>query len=132
MPMEIPERDSVLHGHDDGLRPDEARRVGRDVGELVRLHGQHDDVLRADGGVVVRRRDLAHRRPAAVARNEANALPPDRFQVRAANHESDIAACRRELRTHEAADGARPDHRNLDVALPLVRWRRSCGKRCIT
>ena len=60
MAMEVPELNTVLQGDDDRFRPDEPGGVGRDVAELVRLHREHDDVLGADGAVVVRRTDRAH------------------------------------------------------------------------
>ena len=108
---EIPPGNAVLRGQHERPRAQDRPDFGRDGGNLVRLHAQHDQIGLAEFGD-------------AIARSYASddvLSPPSKYQavlanglqLRAARDDADLFAGLGELGGQQAADGARADHAYL-------------------
>src|SRR5262249_35812310 len=81
--------------------------------DLVRFHGEDDDVLRTRVGHLVERGDGARHHLEPVLADDAHAALADRFEVRAARDERYVLAGCREPSAHVPADRSRADDRGL-------------------
>ena len=99
---EIPPRDAVLRREHAGLRPIDRRQIAHDGGDLMRLHAENDEILRADIGDTIRGFDL--RDGFLVAFNQFQAVGVDRCEMRPAGDDADFFAGIGELRREQAAE----------------------------
>ncbi|MNG14001.1 hypothetical protein D3C84_977220 [compost metagenome] len=111
--LEVPVGDAVLHGHDHGVGAEELGQLRHHRLDLVRLHCQDHDVLRAGLLVAVGGLYLVRHLLAALGADELEAVGGDGVQVLAPHDESDVLPGQRELGAHQAADRAGADHCNL-------------------
>ena len=81
--------------------------------DLVRLHREDDDVLRAGEGVVVGGVHVARDLFAPIGADEFDAVFADRLQVAAPHKKGDVLAGQGEFRADQAADGPGADDCDL-------------------
>ncbi len=82
MPVKIPIRNAVLHGHHDGIRREQFRDIECHRLDLMRLHRQNDQVLRSGCGVIVGGLDFGYRLLIAVGCHQADSAGAQRRQTR--------------------------------------------------
>jgi hypothetical protein len=116
--VEVPKWNAVLHRHDQGVGPQQMRQRRQHGLDLVRLHPEHDDVLRSGRGVVVGRRHVARDVHLPVIVLQRDAVAADRLQVGAAHQERDVLARQRKPGADEAADRTRANDCNLHGNFP--------------
>src|SRR6202795_2176177 len=126
MVVEIPVGDAVLHGHHDRVGAVQMPYIAGDSLELMGLYGQDHQLLCACGSAVLRSHDVARHVLTAVAQDEPDAAPANRFQIRAAHDEGHPLARQRQLPTHVTADGTAADDGDLHRAPPLF-WEECCA-----
>src|SRR5262249_37893942 len=90
--VEVPVRDAVLHGHPGGVGPEELRHLFGDGLELVGLHGENHQVLRAGSRVITGHGDVADDVLAAVGHDELQAARAYGVDVGAAHAERYLLA----------------------------------------
>ena len=89
--------------------------------DLMRLHREDDDVLRAGRGVVIGRIDRGNGLLAAVGRHQPNAAATQRLQIRAARDEGHLLAGERKPDPDVTANRADTDDRYLQGRSPTDR-----------
>src|SRR5438876_603445 len=107
--LEVPPRNAVLRGHDDGVRTEQRTERRRDGRQTVRLDAEDDDVRRAD-----RVQIAGHFRPDVkipFGAEHAKAPLAHGLQVRTAREQHDVGTGARQPRADVPADraGARDD-----------------------
>jgi hypothetical protein len=116
--VEVPIGNAVLHGDHHRAGIAQAWHVGRDGGQLMRLHRQDHQLLHAGGRIVIGGRDLARDMPRAVAHDQGDPHTSQRREIRAAHHAGDAFAGERESRRHVSTDRAAADNRDFHGLAP--------------
>ena len=88
--VEVPERNAVLHGHDDGVRTEQFRHVVGHGVYLMGFQGQYDNVLRPRFVIVVGRLHVFGHVLGPVFHDQFHAVFLDGFQVRSPYYEGHV------------------------------------------
>ncbi len=115
--VEVPVGDAVLHRHHHRVGAEQAQHLPGHRLDLVRLHRQDDDVLRARLLVVVGGNHVAGDATLAIRLHQREAIVADRLEIRAAHHEGHVLTGKRKTSAHQATDGASANYCYLHFRL---------------
>ena len=116
--VEVPPRNPVLHREDRRVVAAERVEVAGDRGDLMRLHGEDDEILHAGVGCSLMRGDRAGDDLESVFADDAHAALANRVEIGAARDEGHVLAGGGEPSAHVSADCSGADDRDLHARVP--------------
>ena len=114
--LEVPPRDTVLKGHDNGVGTEERVQIVNDWLDLMRFEREEHDIVRTKVANGVGRRKRSHR-DLIVSLDQRQAMLANGSEMRPAGNHRDVVPGAGQTDPHVTANGAGPNHTDLHVTV---------------